>query len=299
MIKRLAILVAAVAAVAAASLPAQNLLTNGDFSQLDTNGNPKGWTIQKFDFKPTVVKFDTAGLGADNAICATHGKALNSTGNGIGEVIQANVLILQGTTHELRADVAIAGGFNNDPGKFEFFVDGVSVGAVDFTTSRGSFPGGSAVFRERIAIQFVPKTTGNKQVEIEISRKFLGSPNRTPLAYLDNVYPGRHIGPTLSFRGERKAGTTIQVDVVGRANNAFAYFGALSLLPKPVAIPGWTGQFALGVPAVFVLMGKTDATGKYSLKFPTPSGAVKLYLQGGQANGGLIDLGVAQLVNLY
>ena len=50
----------------AAGAGAQSLISNGDFAKVDANGNPTGWTVQKFDIAPKVVKFDTAGTGADN-----------------------------------------------------------------------------------------------------------------------------------------------------------------------------------------------------------------------------------------
>jgi hypothetical protein len=290
---------APLAIVLTCTLAAQNQVTNGDFAKVDANGSPTGWTVQKFDFKPVVVSFDTAGLGADNAFSVTHGKA-NTSSTGIGELSQGIGLIVQSQTYELRADTAVGGGFNNGPGKFEFFVDGVSVAVMDFTTSRGSKPAG-VTFRERVCVRFTAqKTSVSAQLRVEISRKFLGQPGRTPTAYLDNVYLAPTLGPVMCLRGERKAGGTVQVDVLGRPDTGFVFYAALSLLPSPVTIPGWTGKFALGNPMVLLLVGKTDTSGKSSLAVPTPVGAARVYVQGGHPGmTGGVDLGNAQLINLY
>ncbi len=293
-------LFAALVAVSLAGFAhAQNLVANGDFSKVDTNGNPTGWTVSKFDFKPSVVKFDTAGLGADNAFSATHGKG-SATSTGIGELSQAVGLIVQGQTYELRGDVAVGGSFNNGPGKFEFFVDGVSVAVVDFTTSRGSKPSG-VTFRERACVRFTAaKTNATAQLKIEVSRKYLALVGRTPTAYVDNVFLAPTLGPVMCLRGERKAGGNVTLDVLGRPNTNFVFYASAGLLAKPLTIPGWNGKLEITSPMLFLLGGKTNASGVFSLRLTTPAGTVKFYVQGGQASTtAAVDLGNAQLINLY
>ncbi|MHC4515778.1 MAG: hypothetical protein ACYTGW_17290 [Planctomycetota bacterium] len=288
--------------ILAATTTAQNLIQNGDFSKVDAKGNPTNWTIQKFDIAPKIVKFDTAGTGADSAFSVVHGKLLTSTGNGIGELIQGKILIVGGVTHELRADIAVGGSFNNDPGIFEFYVGGVSVAKHDLQVSRGSKPAG-VTFRERVCVHFQPKTTGLQQVKITIGRRFAAMAGRTPTAYLDNVFLGRTQGPLICVRGERLASLgSIKLEVRTRPNNLFAIFAAATLLPNPLTIPGWSGQLELQSPVIPVLMTRTGNLGAFSVTVPTSAtmAGARVFLQGAQAASATsVDLGYAQLINLY
>lgn len=283
---------------AAALLPAQNLLQNGDFSSLDAQGNPQHWSFKNFVAPPAVQSFDTAGLGASQCVSAYHGK-INLNASGIGELIQTGVTIIQARRYELRADIAVGGSFNNDAGKFEFFVDGVSVGAVDLK-SRGSKPA-NVVFRERVCLQFVPqKTNPQAEVRVEISRGFNAAVGRTPQAYIDNIFLAPTFGPQLRFAGERAAGGPLDLRFIGGANRGFAFFLAAGLLPQPVPVPGWVGDFALNGPQVLLLAGTFDAQGQYQLRLNAPAGAVQAYVQGGETGQfNPVELGLPQLINLY
>jgi hypothetical protein len=284
----------------ASGVTAQNLLTNGDFAKVNANGTPSGWTVQKFDIAPAVKVSNTDGANFNNAFSVVHGAASN-TGNANGELIQNNILIVGGTTHELRADIAVAGSFNNDPGVFEFFVGGVSVAKLDLMSSRGSKPA-NVTFRERVCVQFQPKTTGQQQVKVTIGRRFLAALNRTPTAFLDNVFLGRTSGPAVCPRGERIAGTTVTLEVVGRPNMTFGIFASAKLLATPVVIPGWSGRLELQPPVIPLLITKTDATGRFKISAPTNTAdkGLQVYLQGAQAASSTsVDLGYAQLINLY
>ena len=281
------------------SLTAQNLISNGDFAKVDARGNPSGWVIQKFDFAPKIAKFDTAGLGADNAFSVSHGKG-NPANSGIGELVQQGLLIIQNTRYELRVDVAVGGNFNNGPGKFEVFLDGVSVASVDFTKSRGSKPGG-VTFRERLCVQFqATKTNVKADLKIAVSRNFGALPGRTPTAYVDNVFLARANGPQVCVRGDRLVGTSVQVDLIGRPSTAVAFYFAVGALANPVAIPGWNGKLELQPPLLLLLAGKTDASGMISFKQTLPTAAAKFYVQGGQAGQvSAVDLGYSQALNSY
>jgi hypothetical protein len=88
--------------------------------------------------------------------------------------------------------------------------------------------------------------------------------------------------------------------VIGRPSTPFVFFAATGLLPAPVTIPGWGGMLEINSPSVLLLTGTTDAGGSFSVPVNTPPGAAQIYVQGGQTGTvGPVDLGYAQLVNLY
>ncbi|MHC4514086.1 MAG: hypothetical protein ACYTKC_04155 [Planctomycetota bacterium] len=281
----------------AMSLSAQNLVFNGDFEGgTKPNGDPNGWTVSGFTFNPMVSKHNTTGGSVTN--CYNHHPGGKTSPNTAVNAIEQEMVFIQGVVHEFRADIASTNSSSNgDGGTVEVFVDGVSVGKHAF-----GFISGGTIERTRLCIRVVPKATGKKKLRITFHRRFIAL-SGTPLVLIDNIFLGRTQGPTLCFPGERKAGSSVQIQARGNPGDKFAIFIGVGPAKPSLPIPGWTGQWELASPYVPLVLANLDGTGQWYLAAPVPLSArgAKAWLQGAQANpkSTVVHLGHAQEVNVY
>ena len=281
----------------AAGLGAQNLVTNGDFEGgTNTNGDPNGWTVSGYTVAPLVSNYDTTGGGATNSY--NHHPGGRSYPNAGVNAIGQEMLIIQGVVHEFRADIAsVAVGGNTDGGTVEVFVDGVSAGKHAFGKILSN-----TIERTRLCIPVVPKSTGKKKLRITFHRLFVTHIG-TPTVHIDNIFFGRTRGLTVCFPGERKAGSSMQIQARGNAGDRFAIFIGVGKAEPTLPILGWTGRWELASPFFPLVIGNLDTSGKWSLSAQVPAAAkgAKAWVQGAQAapTSLVVNLGFGQEVNVY
>ncbi|MCA8955913.1 MAG: hypothetical protein KDC87_07555 [Planctomycetes bacterium] len=265
------ILFSAAVAALALSIPAQNLVTNGDFE----TGSLAPWTESGQVLGSRVSQHDCDGAGSSYTFNCEHGGNSTQTKlpNGYypGNAIEQNVLLVQSVEYLFMADVQVQNiqsptSGNADAGKVEVFADGVSVGLFDF----GSYTANDDE-RNRMCFTFTATTTGQKPLKIEFSRKYYSSV-RTPTAFVDNVVLVQSpLRPIICPRGERAIGTTVNIDIEGTANAQFALYLALKKLASGVQIPGFGGAWWLDGVNVQLFIQSFDGSGKFTFPAPVPN----------------------------
>ncbi len=196
----------------AAPVGAQSLVTNGSFE----GGNTTGWTFGGHTLNSKVDAFNTTGGGSSKCFNTMPG-GKQTPGPYPVNWMEQDVLIIQGVVHEFRADIATTATFatNADGGTIVAFVDGARVATHAF----GTIPV-NTVERTRLCGRIVPTTTGRKKLRITFHRRFLTALTRTPTCFIDNIFLGRAQGLTVCFPGERKAGSTMQIQALGNAGDS-------------------------------------------------------------------------------
>ena len=269
-------------ALLACSLPAQNFVTNGDFS-----GGLAGWTETGFSVNPGIETFDVTGLGASQAYGCHHG------GQAVpppypSNTIEQTVTIPSGVPLEFTADLAVdhptTG--NGDAGTFW-----VTVGGVEVARSvLGAYEVGTTM-RARLAGRYVPTVGGAQLLQVHFTRSFLAA-TRTPRVRIDNLRLFVALGPTFCLQGNRRLNTTVQVDVFGKANSAFGMFLSAARTGG-LQVPGIQGTLFLD-PATLVVFftGAFDANGAFTTNVTIPDDQglllAPLYVQGLHVDGHLM-----------
>ena len=268
-------------AALAASLPSQNWVANGDFSNALT-----GWTETGFSINPGVETFDVTGLGSQTAYGANHGGQVTPAPYPPNSIKQ-NVLVVPGAPLEFSMDICVnrtSTGGNADAGTFWVEVGGIEVARVAF----GSYV--SLEFaRARLTTQFVHPTGGNLDLEIFMHRTFLCNTG-TPRVRITNVRLEIASGPTFTFAGQRRIGQTSTIGGVGSANAPYLFLMSLNSSPG-IVIPGIGGTLLLNpVGMVRFFSGVFDAQGVSTLQLAVPSNANlalgRFHVQGLEVQGG-------------
>ncbi|MCB9888659.1 MAG: hypothetical protein H6836_03710 [Planctomycetes bacterium] len=282
------------------ALPAQNLVTNGDFN----SGNSNGWTFAGYTLGAAVDMFDTNGIGSSNCFNCRPGGQVTPPPYAPNSMAQ-NVLVIQGIEHLFTCDLAnsrLVNLSNADGGTVEVYVDNVLVARHAF----GNYVSGSTN-RNRLCARFTPTATGQKELKITFHRNYLTSTgtNPTPTVYIDNIslIASPNL-PVLCPRGERKVGTTMNLEVSGTANAQFALFVSPAALSSGFQIPGFGGLWWLGNPLLQVVNGlPLDAGGLNTLNLPVPNvpglAGLPLYWQAIQASGSTVTVGELALFGVY
>lgn len=281
-------------------LPAQNLITNGDFE----SGNTAGWTFSGFTVKPMVMKFDVSGAGASLNFSNRPGSKPRTLPPGGSYRMDQTVLLLWGAEHLLTADIAVANTLpltNADAGTIEFWAAGVLLKRVKFG---GIFP--KQVYRRQVCIRFRPASSGRKLFRVVFSRAW-GANLGTPRHHIDNISLLRApLWPLVCPRGERKIGGSLTLDIYGTARSPFVVYVAASRA-KPLKIPGYLGAWSLPLPpaSVPVFSGLFDTQGSKRILLPLPSAAfgflagVPLFWQGIDPGATPPTLGTPAAFGLY
>src|SRR5690606_6750464 len=243
---------------AAASLDAQNLLSNGDFE----NGLAP-WTASGGGTLAGIQNFNTSGTGSSMA----YGVHPDSKGP---HVIKQRILLINGVTYELSMDLAENAPNTNAQGvAFEVWMGGQKV--TEWTRGAGSSIGGS-LYRERLCgrITLSGVNTGQNDVEIRFVRPRFTSNSGTPRGHADNIDLRFARDPVICTTGERKLGGSLNLELMGPARAQIGLFIALSNGP-PFPIPGFSGQVELGVPMRLLLTGPLDTSGRWKIPIPIPN----------------------------
>ena len=286
-------------------LPGQvkNFVTNGDFSRVDPNGMPSGWTASGYCVHPGVEKFDTSGLGTSQAFaCNPGGKS--SPPPCPPYVLQQNVLVVPGIAFEFSADIAAwfdGGSANSDAGTFEAYLDGVLLDRVAFGRILRK-----EVKRNRLGARVVPKRGGQVVLKFTFHRRYTTDKN-TPRSFIDNVTLRITPDPVFTITGDRKLGGTVTMETMGAPGAAFLIFLSPKLGPAPngIPIPGILGAWYLDPARFFPIhSGTLDAkTGMDSWNLPVPNlpelHRVPLWFQGFQASGARFSLGLANNLGFH
>jgi len=176
---------------AALTMRAQADFINGDFQ----TGDLTGWTQfttangsigQPLGY-PNVVLFNTNGSGDSLAAHFNVGEVVLTVlqeGGGIGQFVN-----LSAGSHVLTADIASVDdpeGPNAAAGLFTLLVNGTAAGSTDL----GPFSMVTQTLRGALNVSFSVPTDGSYDLQIEITRPFLGGSSdlMTPQQYLDNVH---------------------------------------------------------------------------------------------------------------
>jgi hypothetical protein len=240
----------------------KNWVVNGDFS----NGL-KGWTGSGPGNNPLVQNFMTDGLKASPAFAINAGDKIFKPPHA-PYILKQSIFAIPGVTYEVVMDVAITGFHSNlQAGIFEIKFGGKSVAKRDF----GRFVGGTTP-RDRLCARFTLTKRGKSTFQVEISRPRFIFSSRTPRQFIDNIKLQIVSGPSFCIRGDRKLGGTNTWEVGGNPKALFVVFASPKLLPKPIAVPGYSGLFALDVATTLVVYsGALDANGVNLKRFTMPS----------------------------
>lgn len=172
------------------AVTAQANVVNGDFQTGDLTGwtpfTTTNGTIGQALGLPNVVLFDTVAGVPSEAAQFNVGQVMPpgvQEGGGIGQIVD-----LSAGSHLFTADIASVdnpGGLNSAAGLFALLVNGTSVGSTDL----GGFSSVTQTLRGTLSVPFTTATAGEYDLQIEITRPFVGgvSDTLTPLQYLDNV----------------------------------------------------------------------------------------------------------------
>jgi len=281
-------------ALLAGSVASQNLITNGDFS----NGMT-GWSFSGYTVDPTVVSFDTNGLGANNAFSNLPGQKT------FGVPVTYNMeqqFVSVPTTFEFSADIAALqtnSPKNADGGTIEVFVGTQKIASHSF----GSIAGNRLdLKRERLCARFTPTAIGRVNLSIRFSRRYLTAKGLTPRNYIDNVSLRRTSGPVVCFRGERKVSTKSRLEVVGTPNDVFVLLAAPKPIATPITVPGFGGTLELDPLSLQVIVGGSlgsSGTAGFDLTAPPALAAVPIYWQAAGIGTAGNDFGPSALIGFY
>lgn len=263
------------------ALSAQNWVSNGDFA----NGLT-GWTETGYSAAPGVETFDVTGLGATTCYGAGHGGQVTPAPYPPNSIKQ-NITVIPGVPLEFSMDICVnrtTSGNNADAGTFWVEVGGIEIARVAFGTYN------SLEFaRATLTSQFVHPTGGQLDLEIFMARTFLGTTG-TPRARVTNISVQIATGPTFTFSGTRKLGTTRTIGIQGEANQLAGMFIALGRQPG-LTIPGISGSFVLDpVTNALFFWSVLNGSGTHTQPFSIPADpnllSLVAWVQGVQLAGG-------------
>ncbi len=273
-------------------LAAQNeWVTNGDFT-----GTLAPWVMGgAYSVNPGLDStYDTTGMGVSDSFGVNAGGQVTPPPYA-PNWIEQTVLMIQGFTYEIRADVAGHRTSNPNVGNADIGtiwaeVDNVEVARFAF----GAYTVGQTK-RAQLCGRFTPTTTGNVTLRLYFQRAYLGGA-ANPRMNIDNVSIKDVVGPTYWISTNRRIGTNITFQVQGAPTASFATFISAGQMVPGVPFAGIGGLWHLDLLNTSMLVfGFLDANGAASQTLLLPNQAWLLtspfYFQAATELGGNINFG--------
>jgi len=256
-----------VSSLVVAPVPAQNLVTNGDFE----TGVLTPWVAGGAAFNPQLEQFDTTNLGTSWSYGCGPGGSVYAPPHP-PNWIQQNVTIAAGVAYEVSCDLAVDGGTGSDfhAGLCYVQVNGVEIGRLDFLDYR--YP---LIERGRFTWRFTSTTGGTVPLRVNFQRPLYTFNVGTPRMHADNITLRAAPGPTFSMPCNRQMGAAQLSFLVdggkGAAGAPFALFVSAAELQTGLPISGVSGLLYLDPRYIaLVFNGNFNPNAFYSTSLQIP-----------------------------